>query len=236
MPKKPKQPEQSESSKKKVLEELAAVLRREVLERVGRESTFEQRRDVGLTIMTDVLWKDADDDLQESVSDAAEVEVGDKLYRRMEQASSATYDGRWGPHRVAEALYREVGVHNGPTIKPIELRVGIIEHMTPDMARVVGALSAQRSSRARTLPDARIQHRLGRHGVAPPNRRPGTHEDPRRSLASRDLSGDLQPAHDGPGWTLDRVLVEAGPAFAPRPRLRAPERRAGRREDGCVTG
>ena len=161
--KKSQQPKQSESSKKKAVEELAAGLRREVLERVGRDSTFEQRRDVGLAIMTDVLWKDADDDLQESVSDAAEVEVGDKRYRRMEQASSATYYGRWGPHRVAEALYREVGVHNGPTIKPIELRVGIIEHMTPDMARVVGALSAERSSRA-------LERTLRIVGHVPPSR------------------------------------------------------------------
>jgi hypothetical protein len=35
-----------------------------------------------------------------------------------------------GSHRIEEALYREVGVYNGPTIKPIELRVGFNEHMT----------------------------------------------------------------------------------------------------------
>lgn len=28
-------------------------------------------------------------------------------------------------------------MHNGPTIKPIERRAGIIEHMTPDMACLV---------------------------------------------------------------------------------------------------
>ena len=38
-------------------------------------------------------------------------------------------------------------MRNGPTIKPIELRVGIIEGMTPDMARIVGELGAEVGSR-----------------------------------------------------------------------------------------
>ncbi len=45
-----------------------------------------------------------------------------------------------GSHPIDEALYRGVGTRNGPTIKPIEVRVGMIEHMTPDMARIVGEL------------------------------------------------------------------------------------------------
>ena len=35
--------------------------------------------------------------------------------------------GRWGDLHLEEALYRDVGVRNGPTITPIELRVGIIK-------------------------------------------------------------------------------------------------------------
>jgi hypothetical protein len=133
---------------KKVVDQLAAAVRREVRAKLGPDSTFEQRRDAAAELMREVLWKEADTDLRESVTDADEVEVDDKRYRRLEQPSAATYFGRWGPHTIEEALYREVGVHNGPTIKPIELRVGIIEHMTPDMARVVGELSADRSSRS----------------------------------------------------------------------------------------
>lgn len=164
MPKETKQPERSKSStSKKVEEEIAAALRREVRERLGPNSTFEQRRDAGLEIMQSVLWKDGDDDLKELITDVEEIEVGGKKYRRMEQSSSATYCGRFGPHRVEEPIYREVGVRNGPTIKPIELRVGIIEHMTPDMARVVGALSAERSSRA-------LERTLRIVGHVPPSR------------------------------------------------------------------
>ena len=113
--------------------------------------------------MKRILWKKSDDDLRGSVSDAEEVEVGGKRYRRMDQASSATYAGRWGSHVVDEPLYREVGVHNGPTIKPVELRVGIIQHMTPDMACVVGALSAESGSRA-------LERTLRVVGLEPPSR------------------------------------------------------------------
>lgn len=164
MPKKPKESGKSKApTLTKVEEEIVKKLRREIRTRLGPGSTFEQRRDAGLGIMQKVLWKEEDDDLQESITDAEQIDVGGKKYRRLDQPSAATYFGRFGSHHVAESLYREAGVHNGPTIKPIELRVGIVEHMTPDMARVVGALSAESSSRA-------LQRTLRIVGHAPPSR------------------------------------------------------------------
>jgi len=145
-----------------VVDQLAAAVRAEVRAKFPN-ATFEQRRDAAAELMRDALWKDADTDIRESVTDADEVEVEGRRYRRMEQPSSATYFGRWGPHTIEEALYREVGVHNGPTIKPVELRVGIIERMTPDMARVVGELSAERSSRG-------VERTLRAVGLASPSR------------------------------------------------------------------
>ena len=147
----------------KVVQEIVASLRREVAERLGPNSTFEQRRNAGMDIMTEVVWQDTEGDLQGSVTTSKEVEVNGKRYRRMRQRSSATYYGRFGSHQVEESLYREVGKHNGPTIKPVELRVGIVAHMTPDMAHVVGALSAERSSRA-------IAQTLRVVGYVPPSR------------------------------------------------------------------
>jgi hypothetical protein len=146
-----------------VARRLSAVIRRDVRERLGPGSTFEQRRDAAAALTNDALWHDADEDLRETVTTAEEIEVEGRRYRKLEQDSSATYCGRWGSHHVEEALYREVGGHNGPTIKPIELRVGIIEHMTPDMARIVGELSAYGGSRG-------LERTLVVTGLVPPSR------------------------------------------------------------------
>ena len=90
-------------------------------------------------VMKEALFTRSDDDLRKMVTDEEEVEGDEGKYGRLDPPSSATYFGRWGPHEIDERLYRKLGVRNGPTIKPIELRAGIIEHMTPDMAHLVGS-------------------------------------------------------------------------------------------------
>ncbi len=54
-------------------------------------------------------------------------------------------------------------MRNGPTIKPIERRAGIIENMTPDMACMVGALGADQSSRE-------LERTFWRVGIVSPSR------------------------------------------------------------------
>ena len=143
---------------------LVEQLRAEVRKRHGEDLTYEQQRDAAGEVMADVLWSDEAKSLEALVTDDDEVEIGGKRYRRLRQASSAVYHGRWGPHEVMESLYREVGVRNGPTIKPIERRVGMVaRRMTPDLARVVGELSADGSSR-------QIENTMRITGLVPPSR------------------------------------------------------------------
>ncbi|MBA3671515.1 MAG: hypothetical protein H0W68_05770 [Gemmatimonadaceae bacterium] len=139
------------------------ILRRERRTQLGPGATFEERRDAAAAMASDMCWLDADEDLRETVTTAEEIEVNGDLYRRLDQPSSATYHGRWGDHYIEEALYRKVGVRNGPTIKPIELRVGVIKNMTPDMARIVGELGAEAGSRS-------VAKTLRVTGLAPPSR------------------------------------------------------------------
>lgn len=134
-----------------------------IREHLGPDSTFEQRQDLAAAVTADGLWFRSDRELHAAVTTALDIEVGGRRYHRLAQASTATYHGRWGSHHIEEALYREVGLHNGPTLKPIELRAGIIEHMTPDLARIVGELSAEHSSRA-------VERALRTTGLVPPSR------------------------------------------------------------------
>ena len=130
-----------------VARRIAVLIDAEIREALGPNATFEQLQDAAAGLANDALWSRADTQLRDAITTAEEVEVGGRRYRRLEQPSSATYHGRWGDHHIEEALYRQVGVRNGPTIKPIELRVGIVEGMTPDMARIVGELGAEAGSR-----------------------------------------------------------------------------------------
>jgi hypothetical protein len=129
------------------LRKVVALLDEEVGRRHGTELTFEQQCDHLFELAREVFWLAEELKLQRQVTHAKEVEVGGRRYRQLDQPSSATYHGCWGPHMVEEPLYRLVGQHNGPTIKPIELRAGIIEGLLPDMARMVGKLSAGQTSR-----------------------------------------------------------------------------------------
>ena len=147
-----------------VLLKLVEQVRAEVRRRYGNDLTYEQRRDASAEVMGDALWVEEAKELQELATDDDEVEIDGVRYRRLGQHSSAEYRGRWGAHTVVEPLYRKVGVHNGPTVKPLEQRVGMISrHMTPDLARIVAELSADGNSRE-------VEKVLGVVGLSSPSR------------------------------------------------------------------
>jgi len=101
---------------------------------------------------------------------AEEVVVEGVRYQRMKEPSSGVYFSRRGRVEVPRRLYRQVGVHNGPTVVPLELRAGMVEgrwtplaaaaaaHLLQDepardaveTCRALGVLPFSRSSIART--------------------------------------------------------------------------------------
>lgn len=163
MSKSKKPPTQSTRAKERSVQKLAGMIEREVQRRLGPRSTFEQRNNMRAEIINEAAFRSADDDLQRMTTNEEELDEEDGRWRRLEQTSSATYFGRWGPHEIAEPLYRKIGVRNGPTMKPVERRAGIIERMTPDMACIVGALGACHSSRE-------VERILWRTGLVAPSR------------------------------------------------------------------
>jgi hypothetical protein len=184
--------------------QLAEMIDRAIRERLGEGSTFEQRQEMAAALSSDALWLREDQELRQAITKADEVVVEGRRYHRLEQPSSATYHGRWGSHEIEEALYREVGVHNGPTVKPIELRVGIIEHMTPDMARIVGELSADRSSRG-------VERTLRATGLVPPSRAFLAKHTTEMGIEIADQVGDLeQVARDADVVPIEVASVSTG--------------------------
>lgn len=181
MSKSKKAPVPSSRAKARSVKELSQMIEREVQRRLGPSSTFEQRNNMAAEIIKEAAFQRSDDDLRRMVTDEESVDEDDGRYARLAQPSSATYFGRWGPHTIEEPLYRKVGVRNGPTIKPIERRAGIIEHMTPDMACIVGALGAEQSSRE-------LERTLWRTGLVPPGR---AFLEKRGSKLAQDVAEDV---------------------------------------------
>jgi hypothetical protein len=98
------------------------------------------------------------------------------------EAGTVAYHSLCGPLEVRRATYREVGVHNGPTVVPLELATGLIEGATPALAFRVALGYAQGPGRQaeeqmhadhRQPPSRSTLERLGKaigthtHRVAP---------------------------------------------------------------------
>lgn len=74
-----------------------------------------------------------------------------RTYRRLEPTSCEVVTP-FGRGSIERSLYRETGVHNGPTIDPVALRCGLLSSATPRAVQLIGAfVGAVPSREAETL-------------------------------------------------------------------------------------
>jgi hypothetical protein len=142
---------------------ISELLREAAEERVSSSASFEDHQTARKQVMAAAMYLAEGAHLQELVVDEKHVEVEGVVYRRLSQQSSASYHGLWGTHVIHEQLYRDTRERGGPTIKPLELRVGMIGAMLPDCARLVGRMASIETSRE-------IWDSLVAHGYRPPSR------------------------------------------------------------------
>lgn len=96
-------------------------------------------------------------DLQRLADNESDTVEYDALYRRHEPGE-VKYHSLCGPLRILRSTFRQAGVRNGPTIVPLELRAGLIEHATPALARAI-ALGYAKSPIRSVLQDLQVAHR-----------------------------------------------------------------------------
>lgn len=169
-------------------------------QRCENPSDFWARSKAARAVMADLLWMDEQERLEAAATDAPEVHVEGETYRQLScQPSSMVLHGLWGAHRVSEPLYRLVGVHNGPTMKPLLRKVGIVQgSLLPDLADEAGEVLTGETSREAEL-------LLQRLGFRPPSRATlqkrigGLHAD--MEVSAADLEEQIRPAE-----TLDFKL------------------------------
>jgi hypothetical protein len=158
-------------------------------ERTRDDASFEEQSRVGMAVMADAMWLYERERLRALVTTAERIAIDEHTYRRLEQPSSATYHGLWGTHVIDEPLYRREDVRNGPTCKPLDLRVGVVgKRLLPDLGRALGHLWSGATSRE-------AEETLATLGFRPPSRT--LLEQGAQAIASEVV---------GAGDALDQVL------------------------------
>jgi len=106
--------------------------------RTTRSSSFAERERVAMEISNEAVRRALQTFLEELASqdDETEIHFGTEIYRP-HQPGEMKYHSLCGALHVRRWTYRMKGVRNGPTIVPLELRAGLIEHATPALAYAV---------------------------------------------------------------------------------------------------
>lgn len=114
-----------------VAEALAAAIRNKI------EAGFSEREQAALAVTNEAVRRVLQEDLQRLAdAEPREFEMNGGTYRR-HQTGRVKYHSLCGALFVQRWTYREVGVRNGPTVFPLELRAGLIEHATPALAYAI---------------------------------------------------------------------------------------------------
>lgn len=111
------------------------------------EGEFEAREARALEVANEMVRGWLERELQRIADESAdEVLVEDVRYRR-HSSGERRYHTLCGAVTVRRDSYRMVGVRNGPTVVPLELAAGILEHATPALAFSVTQGFAERPLR-----------------------------------------------------------------------------------------
>ncbi len=117
---------------------------------VGADADFETRERVGLQLSNELCRVDQERSLRLLAAryTTADVLIDGKRYcRHSEKTPTITYHGLCGPLKVDRALYREAGIHNGPTVAPLEVVAGLMRRATPALLFAVARGYARSPSR-----------------------------------------------------------------------------------------
>lgn len=144
--------------------EFARLLDELARERCGENPDFSAHSAAAMAVMADAMWLSEEQRLKELVTDAPRIVVDGEPYSALSQPSSVVVHGLWGSHEIEEPLFRREGVHNGPTVKPLEKRLGLANRsLLPDLASAAGTLMG-------SLTDRETHATLVRLGFRPPSR------------------------------------------------------------------
>lgn len=116
------------------MSKMSRALSREL---AGENATFEELEMFTHAISREVDRRTLEGELQEIENSFGEgVRVDGQTYRKHETGRLG-YHALCGTLHVNRATYRLTGVHNGPTVVPLDLAAGLVERGTPALAKAV---------------------------------------------------------------------------------------------------
>jgi hypothetical protein len=117
---------------REVIQEMARVLRDSL-----PAGSFGERERAALELTNEVVRCVIEEELQDIANNFGDVVHYQGQNYRLHQPGTGRYFSMCGAADVPRCTYRLIGVHNGPTIVPLELEAGIIGNATPELARNV---------------------------------------------------------------------------------------------------
>jgi len=104
-------------------------------ERVGPNSSFAETEAAGLRLGNELCLRHQQGELERRAArwTSAELVINGKVYRYHESGSEVVH-GLCGSFRIRRPSYREVGIHNGPIIIPLDVDAGLLSGATPALA------------------------------------------------------------------------------------------------------
>ncbi len=124
-------PVQCKQTVQEPVQAVARALRKAVDAKVGADAGFEAREVAALELTDEATRLFLRDDLV-AIADrhGEQIEVDGVIYQQ-HQPGTVTYFTLCGAVDIERWTYREMGMRNGPTIVPLELEAGLVEHGTP---------------------------------------------------------------------------------------------------------
>ena len=116
-------------------EEAFASFARVLAERLGPNASFAEVEAAGLHFSNEVCRRHQQGDLMRRAArwTSKELMIDGKLYRHHADGTDLIH-GLCGSIPVARPTYRQVGVHNGPIVVPLDLDAGLLSGATPALA------------------------------------------------------------------------------------------------------
>lgn len=123
------------------------------------DGTFGEREEAALAVSNEVVRSLLEEELQELADGYGSELLVDGVPYKEHEPGTVVYHSLCGGLEVTRSSYRQMGVHNGPTVVPLELSAGLAERTTPALAFNLAHAYAQHDMRLHH-DELRMAHRV----------------------------------------------------------------------------